>query len=111
MSPTSCQTAPPRDVISFLSGYYKFNKAWRRPTLAETTSRLPSALKSLTAVFEMGTGVTSSLLLPDRLCIFQDKNYYTHVSEKCKYNGFESSKLNKNNVHQTIYKLVKPSIY
>ena len=35
--------------------------AWRRPTLAETTSQLPSAQKSLTTVFEMGTGVTSSL--------------------------------------------------
>ena len=35
--------------------------AWQRPTLAETKSRLPSAQKSLTAVFEMGTGVTSLL--------------------------------------------------
>src|SRR5699024_8107600 len=106
LRPLACKaSALPAELI--LQGIY----AWRRPTLAETTSRLPSALKSLTAVFEMGTGVTSSLLLPDRLCIFQDKNYYTHVSEKCKYNGFESSKLNKNNVHQTIYKLVKPSIY
>ncbi len=35
------------------------NDAWQRPTLAETTSQLPSALESLTAVFGMGTGVTS----------------------------------------------------
>src|SRR5699024_3614758 len=41
--------------------------AWQRPTLAETKSQLPSALKSLTTVFEMGTGVTSSLLLPDKI--------------------------------------------
>src|SRR5699024_3155170 len=88
MSPTSCQTAPPREIISILSIYYKIKKAWRRPTLAETKSRLPSALKRLTAVFEMGTGVTSSLELPDqqprrmrrsnRSCNLQDKNYYTH---------------------------------
>ncbi len=35
--------------------------AWRRPTLAEAKPRLPSALESLTTVFEMGTGVTSPL--------------------------------------------------
>ena len=39
--------------------------AWRRPTLAGATPQLPSALKSLTAVFGMGTGVTSSQSLPD----------------------------------------------
>ena len=35
--------------------------AWQCPTLAETKSQLPSAQKSLTTVFEMGTGVTSLL--------------------------------------------------
>ena len=41
--------------------------------LSHTASRaVPSALKSLTSVFEMGTGVTSSLLPP--------KNVYTHFS-------------------------------
>ena len=35
--------------------------AWRRPTLAEAKPQLPSALESLTAVFGMGTGVTSPL--------------------------------------------------
>ncbi len=39
--------------------------AWRRPTLAGAKPQLPSALKNLTSVFDMGTGVTSSLLLPD----------------------------------------------
>ena len=38
---------------------------WRRPTLAETKSQLPSALESLTAVFGMGTGVTFPPSLPD----------------------------------------------
>ena len=35
--------------------------AWRRPTLTGGNPQLPSALKSLTSVFGMGTGVTSSL--------------------------------------------------
>ncbi len=39
--------------------------AWRRPTLAGAMPQLPSALESLTAVFGMGTGVSSPLLLPD----------------------------------------------
>jgi hypothetical protein len=39
--------------------------AWRRPALTGGNPQLPSALKSLTAVFGMGTGVTSSLLPPD----------------------------------------------
>jgi hypothetical protein len=39
--------------------------AWRRPALTGGNPQLPSALKSLTAVFGMGTGVTSSLMPPD----------------------------------------------
>jgi hypothetical protein len=54
--------------------------AWQRPTLAGRT-QLPLALKSLTAVFGMGTGVTSSLLPPDlnltTLIFPNDKIYYT----------------------------------
>ena len=34
--------------------------AWQRPTLTGTKSQLPSALRSLTSVFGMGTGVTFS---------------------------------------------------
>ena len=37
----------------------------RRPTLTGGNPQLPSALKSLTAVFGMGTGVTSSLSPPN----------------------------------------------
>ena len=37
----------------------------RRPTLAGGNPQLPSALKSLTSVFGMGTGVTSSQSSPD----------------------------------------------
>ena len=39
--------------------------AWQRPTLTGGDPQLPSALKSLTSVFGMGTGVTSSPSLPD----------------------------------------------
>ena len=42
-----------------------FIGAWRRPTLTEGNPQLPSALKSLTSVFGMGTGVTFSLSPPD----------------------------------------------
>ena len=41
--------------------------AWQRPTLTGTKSQLPSALRSLTSVFGMGTGVTFSLLSPNYL--------------------------------------------
>ena len=41
--------------------------AWQRPTLTGTKFQLPSALRSLTSVFGMGTGVTFSPLLPDYL--------------------------------------------
>ena len=37
-----------------------FYFAWQRPTLTGGNPQLPSALKSLTSVFGMGTGVTSS---------------------------------------------------
>jgi hypothetical protein len=39
--------------------------AWQRPTLTGVKPQLPSALRSLTSVFGMGTGVTFSPLLPD----------------------------------------------
>ena len=44
----------------------RFVYAKRRPTLTGGNPQLPSALKSLTAVFGMGTGVTS---LPSSLHI------------------------------------------
>ena len=43
------------------------NKAWRCPTLTGGDPQLLSALKSLTSVFGMGTGVTSSPSSPDNL--------------------------------------------
>ena len=45
-------------------------QAWQRPTLAGGSPQLPSALKSLTTVFGMGTGVTSSLSPPDLFVIY-----------------------------------------
>ena len=41
--------------------------AWRRPTLTGGKPQLPSALRSLTSVFGMGTGVTFSLSSPNYL--------------------------------------------
>ena len=41
-------------------------KAWQRPTLTGGNPQLPSALRSLTTVFDMGTGV-SFLLSPPHL--------------------------------------------
>ena len=55
------------------SHYHKGNdffSAWQRPTLAGGSPQLPSALKSLTTVFGMGTGVTSSLSPPNLLSLF-----------------------------------------
>ena len=40
---------------------YSVYVTWQRPTLAEAKPQLPSALGNLTAVFGMGTGVTSLL--------------------------------------------------
>ena len=44
-----------------------FHFAWQRPTLTGGNPQLPSALRSLTSVFGMGTGVTFSLSPPDYL--------------------------------------------
>src|SRR5690625_3295891 len=53
------------DLSTFKLVNYFITHVWPRPTLAEKTSQLPSALRSLTSVFGMGIGVTSSLSLPD----------------------------------------------
>jgi hypothetical protein len=45
-------------------------KAWRRPTLPHVHHAVPSALKGLTSVFGMGTGVPPSLLSPGKLIAF-----------------------------------------
>src|SRR5699024_11271389 len=46
----------------------QLNNAWQRPTLTGPKVQLPSALRSLTAVFGMGTGV--SFLLPSPHIVF-----------------------------------------
>ncbi len=45
--------------------------AWQRPTLTGAMPQLPSALRSLTAVFGMGTGVTFSPSSPDNGQVIQ----------------------------------------
>jgi hypothetical protein len=42
-----------------------FSFAWQHPTLTGGNPQLPSALRSLTSVFGMGTGVTFSPSPPD----------------------------------------------
>jgi hypothetical protein len=46
---------------------FLFLRAWQRPTLTGGNPQLPSALKSLTSVFGMGTGVTSLPSSPDNM--------------------------------------------
>jgi hypothetical protein len=48
--------------------------AWRRPTLTGGIPQLPSAQRSLTSVFGMGTGVTFSPSPPD--CIHNKDRYF-----------------------------------
>src|SRR5690606_38159558 len=58
---------------------YRFHFAWQRPTLAGETPQLPSALKSLTSVFGMGTGVTSSPSSPDLVELVRSKPDKTNI--------------------------------
>jgi hypothetical protein len=48
--------------------------AWRRPTLTGGILQLPSAQRSLTSVFGMGTGVTFLPSPPD--CIHNKETYF-----------------------------------
>ncbi len=50
--------------------------AWQRPTLTGGSPQLPSAQKSLTTVFGMGTGVTSLLLPPDYFDVRSTANLF-----------------------------------
>ena len=62
--PSACKAdALPAELILHIViiGAY----AWQRPTLTGGNPQLPSALRSLTSVFGMGTGVTFSPSLPD----------------------------------------------
>ena len=45
--------------------------------------QVPSALRGLTSVFGMGTGVSLSLLLPNFSFLFFNKKYYTFFSFSC----------------------------
>ena len=63
------------------------NTAWQRPSLTGGNPQLHSALRSLTSVFEMGTGVASPLLSPDFLFFWRSfvpskLNISSHVSLK-----------------------------
>ena len=61
--------------ISFTFYHFTFNKlkmkfAWRRPALTKGNPSLQSALRSLTSVFGMGTGVSFLLSPPHYLIIW-----------------------------------------
>ena len=64
--------APPRDGSNVTTYYYMqiyLKNAWRRPTLTGGNPQLPLALRSLTSVFGMGTGVTFSPSSPNYLIV------------------------------------------
>ena len=58
LEPTTDRLTADSSTTELLRNIY--NTAWQRPTLTGAKSQLPSALRSLTSVFGMGTGVTFS---------------------------------------------------
>ena len=60
------------NVIIYRIKFITYLTDQRRPTLTGGNPQLPSALKSLTSVFGMGTGVTSLPSSLDYVSIFQD---------------------------------------
>ena len=108
--PSACKAdALPAELI--LHG-----NAQRRPTLTGGNPQLPSALKSLTSVFGMGTGVTSLPLSLDWVFNFEDKIYYNNSDEfyKCFFNiekvFLVPSKLDKSSLKAFTFIMVKSSI-
>ncbi len=65
--PSACKAdaLPAELILHYKTIIYSSFKTWQRPTLTGGNPQLPSALKSLTSVFGMGTGVASSPSLPD----------------------------------------------
>ena len=58
--------------------------AWRRPTLTGGNPQLQSALRSLTSVFDMGTGVSFSLSPPHYYLIEWSYSFKTRFKVKVK---------------------------
>ena len=46
---------------------FKIKKAWQRPTFPRLNAAVSSALRGLTTVFGMGTGVAPSVWLPGNI--------------------------------------------
>ena len=67
--PTTDRLTADCSTTELLRNDIKFYLARQRPTLAKGNPSLPSALRSLTSVFGMGTGVTFSPSSPDRYLI------------------------------------------
>ena len=72
----------------------KNNKAWQRPTLAGRNPQLLSALRSLTSVFEMGTGVSflpsSPHFISEKTFVLSKLNLYPTPSIYQLYNSWLS---------------------
>ena len=72
----------------------KYNKAWQRPTLAGRNPQLLSALRSLTSVFEMGTGVSflpsSPHFISEKTFVLSKLNLYPTPSIYQLYNSWLS---------------------
>ena len=68
LEPTTDRLTAECSTTELLRNNYSIqNKAWQRPTLTGAKPQLPSALRSLTSVFGMGTGVTFSPSSPNYL--------------------------------------------
>jgi hypothetical protein len=63
--------------------------AWRRPTLTGGIPQLPSALRSLTSVFGMGTGVTFSPSPPDCIKLRFVPSKLDNVEEEVNHIAFK----------------------
>ena len=64
---TGSNRRPPACKAGALPAELILHFAWQRPTLAGGDPQLPLALKSLTSVFGMGTGVSSLPSSPDNV--------------------------------------------
>ncbi len=100
--PSACKAdALPAELILHISRITAL--AWQRPTLTGGSPLLPSALKNLTSVFGMGTGVTSSPSLPDK-CAYPVSRTFTiihYILCRMQYffeRTFVHSKLDKTNI-------------
>ena len=103
---TGSNRRPPACKAGALPAELILHYTWQRPTLTGGNPQLPSALKSLTSVFGMGTGVTSSPSLPDIYMTFSDKIYYIIFHRKINIflkRNYIPSKLDNDSQFNSLY--------